>query len=161
MIESYLVLAERIRKELDDLDRLVARANRAVSAAKTNLQDADLFLDSASLNLHDVYSGCERVFKQIAATVDGSVPTSAEWHRELLNQMELDLPKVRPPVLTRETIQRLDEYLRFRHVVRNIYTFSFDPERIGRLVNELEGVFEQVKQELSTFAEFLETVSGK
>ena len=161
MIESYLVLAERIRKELDDLDRLVARANRAVSTAKKNPQDADLFLDSASLNLHDVYSGFERMFKQIAATVDGSVPTSAEWHRELLNQMELDLPKVRPPVLTREIIQRLDEYLRFRHVVRNVYTFSFDPERIGRLVNELEGVLEQVKQELSTFAEFLETVSGK
>ena len=161
MIESYLVLAERIRKELDDLDRLVARANRAVSTAKKNPQDADLFLDSASLNLHDVYSGFERMFKQIAATVDGSVPTSAEWHRELLNQMELDLPKVRPPVLTREIIQRLDEYLRFRHVVRNVYTFSFDPERIGRLVNELEGVFEQVKQELSAFAEFLETVSGK
>ena len=161
MIESYLVLAERIRKELDDLDRLVARANRAVSTAKKNPQDADLFLDSASLNLHDVYSGFERMFKQIAATVDGSVPTNAEWHRELLNQMELDLPKVRPPVLTREIIQRLDEYLRFRHVVRNVYTFSFDPERIGRLVNELEGVLEQVKQELSTFAEFLETVSGK
>ena len=78
MIESYLVLAERIRKELDDLERLVARANRAVSTAKKNPQDADLFLDSASLNLYDVYSGFERVFKQIAATVDGTVPTSAE-----------------------------------------------------------------------------------
>jgi len=161
MIESYLVLAERIRKELEDLDRLVARANRAVSTAKKNPQDADLFLDSASLNLHDVYSGFERVFKQIAATVDGSVPTGAEWHRELLDQMGLDLPKVRPPVLTQEAVQRLDEYLRFRHVVRNVYTFSFDPERIGRLVNELETVFEQVKQELSAFADFLETVSGK
>ena len=108
MIESYLVLAERIRKELDDLDRLVERANRAVSTAKINPQDADLFLDSASLNLHDVYSGFERIFKQIAAIVDGTVPTSAELHRELLEQMGLDLPKVRPPVLTRESVQRLD-----------------------------------------------------
>ena len=161
MIESYLVLAERIRKELDDLERLVARANRAMSTVKKNQQDADLFLDSASLNLHDVYSGLERVFKQIAATVDGTVPTSAEWHRELLEQMGLDLPKVRPPVLTRKAIQSLDEYLRFRHVVRNVYTFSFDPERIGRLVNEMDAVFDRVKQELSGFADFLETVSGK
>jgi hypothetical protein len=160
MIESYLVLAERIRKELDDLDRLVARANRAVSTAKKNPQDADLLLDSASLNLHDVYSGFERSFKQIAATVDGSVPGSGEWHRELLDQMGLDLPKVRPPVLTSDAIQHLDEYLRFRHVVRNVYTFSFDPERIGRLVNGLEPVFVQVKEELSAFADFLETVSG-
>ena len=28
MIESYLILAGRIRKELHDLERLVARANR-------------------------------------------------------------------------------------------------------------------------------------
>lgn len=161
MIESYLVLAERIRKELDDLERLVARANRAMSTAKKNQQDADLFLDSASLNLHDVYSGLERVFKQIAATVDGTVPTSAEWHRELLEQMGLDLPKIRPPILTQVAIQSLDEYLRFRHVVRNVYTFSFDPERIGRLVKGMDAVFDQVKQELSAFADFLETVSGK
>lgn len=161
MIESYLILAERIRKELQDLERLVARANRAVTTARKNSQDADLFLDSASLNMHDVYSGFERIFKQIAGTVDGAVPTSAEWHRELLEQMGLDLPKVRPAVLTSEAIQSLDEYLRFRHVVRNVYTFSFDPERIGRLVNELESVFEKVRQELSAFADFLEKVSGK
>ncbi len=86
MIESYIVLAERIRKELDDLERLVARANRAVSTAKKSPQDADLFLNSASLNMHDVYSGFERFFKQIAATIDGSVPSSPEWHRELLNR---------------------------------------------------------------------------
>ena len=161
MIESYLVLAERIRKELEDLERLVARANRAMSTAKRNAQDADLLLDSASLNMHDVYSGFERVFKQIAATVDGSVPNSLEWHRELLEQMALDLPKVRPPVLSSASIQSLDEYLRFRHVVRNVYTFSFDPERIGRLVIELNKVFEEVQRELSAFADFLEGVSGK
>jgi hypothetical protein len=161
MIESYIVLAERIRKELDDLERLVARANRAMSTAKKNPQDADLFLDSASLNMHDVYSGFERVFKQIAATVDGSVPSNSEWHRELLEQMGLDLPKVRPPVLSKAAIQSLDEYLRFRHVVRNVYTFSFDPDRIGRLVTELDAVFEKVRQELSAFADFLEKVSGK
>jgi len=161
MIESYIVLAERIRKELDDLERLVARASRAMSTAKKNPQDADLFLDSASLNMHDVYSGFERVFKQIAATIDGSVPGSPEWHRELLEQMGLDLPKVRPPVLSNESIRSLDEYLRFRHVVRNVYTFSFDPERIGRLVTELEPVFEHVRQELLAFADFLETVSGQ
>lgn len=158
MIESYIVLAGRIRKELDDLERLVSRATRAINTAKRNPKDTDLYIDSASLNLHDIYSGFERVFKQIAATVDGNVPSSAEWHRELLEQMGLDLPKVRPPVLTSNSIQRLDEYLRFRHVVRNVYTFSFDPERIGRLVEELEPVFHQIRQELLAFAGFLEKV---
>ncbi len=158
MIESYIVLAGRIRKELEDLGRLVSRATRAITTAQKNPQDTDLYIDSASLNLHDVYSGFERIFKQIAATVDGNVPASAEWHKELLEQMGLDLPKVRPPVLTADTIQRLDEYLRFRHIVRNVYTFSFDAERIGRLVQQLEPIFAQVCSELLAFAKFLEKV---
>jgi len=158
VIESYIVLAGRIRKEMDDLERLVVRANRAMDSARKNPQDTDLYIDSASLNMHDVYSGFERIFKQIAATVDGNVPSNPEWHRELLEQMGLDLPKVRPPVLTSDSIQQLDEYLRFRHVVRNVYTFSLDPERIGRLVKGLESLIGRIHQELLAFANFLEKV---
>jgi len=160
MIESYLVLAGRIRKELDDLKRLAARSQRAMDTAHRNPQDADLYLDSAALNLHDVYSGFERLFKQIAATVDGNLPSNPEWHRDLLDQMGLDLPQVRPPVLTSSSVQFLDEYLRFRHVVRNVYTFSFDAERVGRLVNELNTNFGKIKQELLVFVDFLEKVGG-
>ncbi|MDQ3005555.1 MAG: hypothetical protein M3R47_09260 [Chloroflexota bacterium] len=158
MIESYIVLAGRIRKELDDIERLVARAKRAMDTAQRNPPDTDLYIDSASLNLHDVYSGLERVFKQIAATVDGNVPSNPDWHRELLEQMGLDLPQVRPPVLTFQLIQLLDEYLRFRHVVRNVYTFSFDAERVGRLVKDLKLVFAQTQQELLAFVNFMEKV---
>lgn len=78
MIEGYVVLAGRIRKELDDIKRLVAKANRAIKTARKNPHDADLYIDSASLNLHDVYSGFERIFRQIAATVDDNVPDTSE-----------------------------------------------------------------------------------
>jgi len=158
VIESYIVLAGRIRKELDDLARLVARASRAMETARENPRDTDLYLDSAALNLHDVYSGFERIFSQIAATVDDNLPSGADWHRELLEQMGLDLPKVRPAVLTSGSVQHLDQYLRFRHVVRNVYTFSFDPERIAKLVTDMEAVFAQLRQELVVFASFLEKV---
>lgn len=43
MIESYIVLAGRIQKELDDLERLVARAIRAMNTAQKNPQDTDLY----------------------------------------------------------------------------------------------------------------------
>lgn len=160
MIEGYIVLAGRIRKELDDLKKLTARAQRAMDTAGRNPQDADLYLDSAALNLHDVYSGFERIFKQIAATVDGNLPTNPEWHRDLLDQMGLDLPQVRPAVLTSRQIQFLEEYLRFRHVVRNVYTFSFDAERVGRLVKEMTVNIETLELELLTFADFLEKVGS-
>jgi hypothetical protein len=158
MIQAYTILANRIRKELTELEQVLYRAERAIEAGRNHPEDQDLYVDSAALSLHDFYSGLERIFQQIASAVDGSLPSSSEWHRELLIQMNLDLPDVRPPVLSNEITKDLDEYLRFRHVVRNVYAFSFDQERIGRLVDRAQPMFESVRKELLAFAEFLDQV---
>lgn len=159
MNTHYLVTAGRIRQELKDLERVVHRAERAIAAVQRHPEDEDLYLDAAALSMHDFYAGLERVFQHIAAHVDRSVPTGPEWHRNLLRQMSIPVPHVRPRVLAPETANRLDEYLRFRHVVRNIYAFEFEPERIRRLVERLRPTFEQVRADLLAFAEFLEQAS--
>jgi len=111
------------------------------------------------LNLHDFYAGLERIFRQVAATIDQSVPTGPEWHRELLRQMNIALPQMRPQVISEETIKTIDEYLRFRHVVQNVYSFEFEPERIQHLVQRLRPSFEQVRSELLAFADFLDSLA--
>jgi hypothetical protein len=40
-----------------------------------------------------------------------------------------------------------------------VYAEYLDPERIGRLVDELPGIWSQLRSELEAFAEFLEGVS--
>ncbi|MGD9049514.1 MAG: hypothetical protein PVF77_15765 [Anaerolineae bacterium] len=161
MMERYAVVAGRIRQELVELERVVTRAERAIAAARQSLENQDLYLDSAALNLHDFYAGLERIFRQIAATVDQSVPSEHDWHRELLRQMTVDLPQVRPQVLSVEAAHAIDEFLRFRHIVRNIYTFEFDADRIEHLVRRLEPSFEQARTELLAFAEFLDRLAQK
>ncbi|MFZ5592622.1 MAG: hypothetical protein ACOY81_12555, partial [Bacillota bacterium] len=60
-----------------------------------------------------------------------------------------------PAVITRETFTCLDEYRKFRHLVRNIYGFNLLPERLEpllarlpeidrRLVNEIDGFIKQM-----------------
>jgi hypothetical protein len=162
VIERYLVVAGRIRQEVTHLERAVTRAERAVVAARRRPADQDLYLDAAALNLHDFYAGLERVFHHIAATIDRSVPDGSEWnrrHRDLLRQMQVALSPIRSQVLSDETMQALDEFLRFRHVVRNIYTFAFDPERIAHLVQRLHPCFERVQNELLEFADFLDQLA--
>ena len=161
MIEGYVVLATRIHKELVDLERVVSRAEGAIIAARKRIQDQDFYIDSAALSLHDIYAGLERVFQQIATTVDNSVPSGKEWHRDLLRQMNVEIPYLRPTVLSDDTEGALDEFLRFRHVVRNVYAYSFDPEQIERLVKLVRPVFAQVQGELLVFAHFLEQVGGE
>ncbi len=156
MIGHYALLSGRIRQEMRDLEQIVARIERAVDAAQRRPVDADLYLDSAALNLHDFYAGLERVFRQIATQVEQSVPGDADWHRELLRQMGTDVDGVRPAVLSTEALSALDEYLRFRHVVRNVYAFDFERERIERLAGQVRPVFEQVRGELLAFAGVLD-----
>jgi hypothetical protein len=159
VIERYGVLAGRIRQELGDIERVVKRAERAAAAADEDSPYPDLLLDSAALSLHDAYSGIERLLEQIASTVDRGVPSTHDWHRELLRQMTIEITGLRPPVLSQGVAAALDQYRRFRHVVRNVYAFDLEPEPVQRLTTSLRGIFVQVCAELLAFADFLDTVA--
>jgi len=119
------ILAARIRIDLPELAFLVERARQGWNKAKT-LND-DYYLDGVALNLHGFYSGLEKIFEKIAATVDGSVPNAANWHQELLSQMSMEIPEVRPAVISQELRDMLEDYRGFRHVVRNVYTHLLNP----------------------------------
>jgi hypothetical protein len=90
--------------------------------------------------------------------VDASVPAGHDWHRDLLRQMGLGIPQLRPEVLSQKNVSMLSEYLAFRHVVRNVYAFQFDPVRVERLVLRLPSVLAQVRDDLEAFAKFLEQI---
>jgi hypothetical protein len=133
---------------------LVARAQEGLHRAQQSSDD--LYVDSVALNLHGFYAGLERLFEMIAAAVDGNVPRGQNWHQMLLEQMVAEMPSVRPALISEETRQVLDEYRGFRHVVRNVYAFRFDLEKVQKLVQGAPTIFSQVRAELLAFADFLE-----
>jgi len=159
MIPHYLVLEERIRQEQQELDRTQAAACRHWATALSVAVDQDAYINSVALNLHSWYSGLERIFELIAAELDGGALGGADWHTELLRQMTLNLGKVRPAVLQTQTAQRLDEYRKFRHRIRNIYATNIDPKRLQSLMNELPDLWTQIQIELIAFREFLKQLS--
>ena len=54
-----------------------------------------------------------------------------------------------------------DEYRAFRHIVRNVYTYNFSPEKISILINDLEEINNQIVRELKEFIDFLEEAAEK
>lgn len=147
------ILSARIDTELTELKHVVDRTMQAWEKA-AKLED-DFYLDSVALNLHAFYSGLERVFEKLASTIDRSVPNAANWHQELLTQMQTEIPSVRPAVISSQLKESLEEYRGFRHVVRNVYTYHLKPEKLKILVGNLEGTFEMVSIELAAFGGFL------
>lgn len=156
MIGRWKALAQRIRMELDELERTTAAIARHWQCAQATAEDQDAFFNSVALNLHSFYNGLERLMELIALEMDGGTLGGESWHIELLRQMALELHPVRPAVLSLNTGQRLDEYRKFRHRVRNIYATHLSAARMEHLVENLPLTWKQVREELSAFANFLE-----
>ena len=154
MSKPGAILAARIKTELPELALLVERAREGWDRAKS--QNDTFYLDSVALNLHSFYSGLEKIFEKIAATVDGSVPSAPNWHQELLSQMSMEIPEVRPAVISQELSDMLEDYRGFRHVVRNVYTYHLNPVKIERLISDIEPALEKLTAELTIFATFLQ-----
>lgn len=112
-------------------------------------------MDSVALNLHGFYSGIEKLFQLIAGKIDKNIPASKTWHRDLLQKMTEEVSNVRPAVINSCWLQKVDELRRFRHLVRNVYTFNIVPAKIEPIVDALPELWPHIKEELLAFADFL------
>lgn len=150
------LLAVRIRAELADIGQVVERSQYLMDKA-IQRDDTDYY-DGIALNLHSFYTGIERILEDIAREIDGSIPTGQNWHRDLLVQMSVGVPSVRPLVIQRSARNCLDEYRGLRHVIRNVYTFNLQPARLRALVEALPQCYESLVQDLGHFCAFLEAL---
>lgn len=156
MSKAGIILAARIITELNELSQLIARAEQGWDRAKK--KNDDYYLDGVALNVHGFYSGLELIFEKIALAIDGSVPTGANWHRELLDQMSLEVSGIRPAVISDGLKEQLEEYRGFRHVVRNVYTHRLSEDKMRSLVVKIRAVYIDAEKALTAFAKFLQEV---
>lgn len=154
MSEELKSLSARSRAELEQVQRSAQRAQQLYEKAR-RAGDED-FLQAAALDLQALYSGIENIFETIAREIDGALPSGPDWHRDLLLQMSADMRDRRPRVMRAETLVCVDEYRRFRHVVRNVYTFNIRPQRVRELVEELPECMNLVAADIESFCAFLE-----
>lgn len=153
MTSSLAALSRRIHETLEDIEKVIARAQAGWKQYQNS--GDDLYLDSVALSLHGFYNGIEGVLENIATSLDRQLPGGDGWHKKLLKQMASEMPEIRPAVISILTLTVLEEYLRFRHLVRNVYSFEIDPIKLGPLVEGASDAFNQVSQELTDFARWL------
>lgn len=105
--------------------------------------------------LHHFYTGVEAIFSRISNNIDGGPGQAADWHRELLRSMTIDIPGVRPRVISPEVAEELDEYRRFRHLFRHVYAGELRWKKMNHLAENLPTVFTLVENSLKEFNSFL------
>lgn len=126
MNERLLILERDVLKDLEVLESLWDQLETA-----SPVDDAgDEHLIAIAYRLHNVYCGCENIFRNVASAFENSVDAESGWHAQLIRRMTLDLSPLRPAVIDDEAAACLDEMRRFRHLFRAAYGIDFDPRRL-------------------------------
>ena len=155
MRKDLLDLRKRIESELCSVRRTAQRALDAWEGAHRFPEQQDYYVDSIALNLHSFYNGLERIFVVIARHLDTVFPSGDRWHRNLLEQMSREVSGERPAVLSARTLELLDDFLAFRHLIRSLYAFELDVERLKYLLDRLPEALSHAKQDLESFCRLL------
>jgi hypothetical protein len=159
---KFLVIKARLELELSNIQKLFLELdNRDLitpSDARKQKLDDQFALRAVGSFLHDFYSSVENIFKIIARSIDQSVPVNSELHAELLQQMSLNVDRVRPAVISIKTMNLLNEYRSFRHVFRNIYGFNLITKRLEHLLDIFPSTIDNLKAETTCFISEMEEI---
>lgn len=146
----------------DDLTREARRLEQLVDslvALESRLSSGGETVEAAALRLHSFYTGVERMLLLVSRVVNGGTPSRGEgWHRRLLERMAMPTD-TRPAVLQEGTQRDLQEYLRFRHQVRNLYADELRTEPIQRLIEQLQNTWPQLSTDIAAFQSWLTTIA--
>jgi hypothetical protein len=72
--------------------------------------------------------------------------------------MALELPGLRSAVLTPATVRQLEEFLRFRHLYRNVYGFELEWTRLRPLLKRAEPTWAALRADVVTFLSLLDAL---
>ena len=144
VITEDLAAIERLNVELS---QLIA----SLAAPKPSFRD----MVAVAYLLHNIYCALENAFEQISRTFENHLTDPAQWHRELLAKMFLEIPTVRPAVLPADLRGFLNDLRGFRHLFRHSYDFQLDPEKLSRLVRDWTAARPELLAALTRFRDDL------
>lgn len=96
--------------------------------------------------------------KSIYKNIDGFMGDSFYLRSigSVLHDFYYDIPEVRPAVISKTTMDKLDKYRAFRHIFRNVYGYNLDSDRIKELLLELPETVDLFTDDVKSFMNLLE-----
>ncbi len=104
-----------------------------------------------AVSLHHYYTAAETVLTRIAREVDEDVPRGGSAHKRLLDQLSVEIPGVRPKVLSAASYQGLDELRKFRHFFRHAYVVDLDPDQLAARADALSALHDGLLADLDAW----------
>lgn len=108
--------------------------------------------------MHNLYSAYEDMFKEISETFENNIERSSGFHKSILIRMKIEIPGIRPNVLSVDSYDVLGELMGFRHVFRHAYNYSLSVDKMQLLRNRVIEMKPQIDADINGFKKFLESL---
>lgn len=105
--EAVLVLKTEVEGDLSALQRIVAKIVIPPEALAA-LPSTEPTVAATAFEVHKYYSISENLMRRVARAFENALDPS-EWHKHLLSRMALNIPGIRPALITGEIRGQLDE----------------------------------------------------
>lgn len=140
-------LKKYINQEVENVDRVM---NELFSLYKTEKNEYSLAEQAAmAAFVVNIYSGAERILKQMLLFDKLDVQDSPEWHEKVLRKSS------EIGILPPDLFQILSNYLSFRNYFIYNYIFNIKWENMKALVDAINDVISKFKSEVN---DYLQTV---
>lgn len=146
--ETLAILLGYFNNQKDIFDKIL----RDIKATNTANKEKTTHL---AYLLHNLYCALEDLFQEVAKTFENRIEDSTKYQRELLKRMRLEIPNIRPRLLSEECYFILDELRGFRHIFRHSYDYELSPARVEDLKNNFITGWDKIQTDLKTFEDFL------
>ncbi len=152
-MEKYSILLGVLDKQLSLINKLY----KEITAVDLHVYEKRYLF---ALKTQQFYTAIEDLLKQIAKAFENHIEDISSYPKELLIRLNTEIPKIRPAVLSKNTLTLLDKIRAFRHFIRHAYDCELDQEELSNVQDKLRKEYTYVEDDFHSFRNFIKELSG-
>ena len=141
----------KISFEISQIDKLLNESQLLQDLCKLKVPDF-IELSAAAMVLHSFYNGVENIILMIFKNFEEKLPSGNNWHIELLEKATTQNGN-RKIIFNSELKNQLEEYRKFRHIVRHTYNYKLNWTMMEGIMNNVNHIWNKIKENLYKFIE--------
>lgn len=134
-------LSKKIAVEKENIEATLFNLKTAAGKGKISVVE----LAGMGTFLHNIYNGIENIIKQILKSKNIRIEQSEGWHKELLDS------SAKSKIISDALVDRLYEYLTFRHFFVHSYGFMLEETQLKGLIANIPEIWEQFLIEIKSY----------
>lgn len=155
MKSKYAILKSEILRDAEKLEQLFEKFVSSYDRYRQQKEYA--FLVEAAFYVNQLYTGFERIFRNIAVSFENSIDEKS-WHKPLLDRMVISIDNIRPAVISETNYKRLDELRAFRHFFRHTYDFDLEAEKFAIVASKTLELRKDYQKDIENIVLFIDNL---